>query len=102
MSYSLHALEQFEREVHRAVDYYAVEAPEMLDAFVAELDATIERIRRFPTAPRIVRGITRSMHMRAHFPYSVMYVVHEHLEIIDLTIFLHDRQVQHGLLPRVL
>ncbi len=40
------------------------------------------------------------MHMHAHFPYSVLYVVHEHLDVVDLTIFLHDRQDRHGLLPR--
>jgi len=100
LSYALHQLEIFEADVRRAVDYYALEAPEMLGAFFAELDATIGRVERFPTAPRVVRGTTRAMHMQAQFPYSVLYVVHEHLEIIDLTIFLHDRQDQHGLLPR--
>jgi plasmid stabilization system protein ParE len=100
LTYSLHQLEVFESEVRRAVDYYAVEAPEMLDAFMTELDSTIKRIRQFPAVPRIVRGMTRGMHVHANFPYSVLYVVHEHLELIDLTVFLHDRQDQHGILPR--
>lgn len=72
----------------------------MLDSFLTEIDATIARIGRIPTAPRVVRGSTRAMHLRAHFPYSVLYVVHEQLEVVDLTMFLHDRQDQHGLLPR--
>lgn len=101
LTWSIHQLEIFETEVDRAVNYYAVKAPHMLAAFVAELDATIGRISAFPTAPRVVRGETRAMHMDAHFPYAVLYVVHEQLEIVDLTIFLHDRQDQHGLLPRL-
>lgn len=62
---------------------------------------TIAWIAKFPTAARVVRGATRALHMRAHLPYTVLYVVHEHLDLIDLTIFMHDRQDQHGLIPRL-
>lgn len=100
LNWSIRQLEIFESEVRGAAEYYVLEAPEMLEAFLAELDATIRRIERFPTAPRVVRGATRAMHMQARFPYSVLYFVHKHLELIDVTIFLHDRQDQHCLLPR--
>lgn len=100
MSYSLHLHDRFAAEVRAALEYYSAEAPEMVGAFLAELDATMSRIAAHPTTPRVVRGTTRAVHMGSPFPYSVLYVVHEHLELVDLTIFLHDRQDQHGLLPR--
>jgi len=101
VSYEVRQREVFEFEVRRAVDHYAVEAPQMLDIFFGELDATIARIAKFPIAPRVVRGSTRAIHLQAHFPYSVLYVVQEQLHLVDLTIFLHDRQDQQGLLPRL-
>jgi hypothetical protein len=100
LTHTIHQLEAFEFEVRRAVDHYAVEAPHMLESFFSEIDATIARIGRIPTAPRIIRGSTRAMHLQASFPYSVLYVVHEQLEVVDLTMFLHDRQDRHGFLPR--
>lgn len=100
MTHTIHQLEAFEFEVRRAIDHYAGEAPHMLESFFSEIDAIIARIGRILTAPRLIRGSTRAMHLWASFPHSVLYVVHEQLQVVDLTMFLLDRQDRHGFLPR--
>jgi plasmid stabilization system protein ParE len=102
LTYPTRSLPGFEADVRRAIDHVSREAPERLDAFFAELDATVARLVRHPLVPRVVLGATRSVHCRAGFPYAVLYVVYEENELIHLTALLHDRQDAHGLLPRFL
>ncbi len=99
MTYAVIQREVVEFEIRRALDYYAVEAPEQVEKFLDALDGSISRIEATPTVPRIVRGRSRSSRLNG-FPYSLMYVVIDEFQTIEITALVHDRQDKTGLLPR--
>ncbi len=100
MTYTLRILEVVEREIERASDYYLAEAPEHVDLFEDEVGATLERISRQALVPRIVHNRARAAHLNV-CPYTILYVVHDELELIDVVALVHDRQDVTGVLPRL-
>lgn len=91
MTYTVHVRAAAERDIERACDWYAVEAPEFVERFVDELDHAIARTVAHPLVPKVLVAGARRMHLRV-YPYELWYLVHEALEIIEVVALLHDRQ----------
>ena len=69
-------------EVEAAVQWYAERSPIAADAFVAEVNTCVERVREAPERwPRYVHGTRR--YLFPHFPFSLVYRVrHGEIEIV--------------------
>ena len=67
MTYSVHVRADAERDMVRAQDWYAVEAPGQVERFADELAAAIERIRARPLLFAALRQKTRRSHLNV-FP----------------------------------
>ena len=69
-------------EVEAAVQWYAARSPIAADAFVAEVNTCMERVREAPERwPRYVHGTRR--YLFPHFPFSLVYRVrHGEIEIV--------------------
>ena len=65
-----------EAEYHEAIRYYCRIRAELGTAFVAEIEAAVERARRFPEGYRSISGNLRRVLTR-RFSYSVIYEVWE-------------------------
>jgi plasmid stabilization system protein ParE len=70
LTYTVHVRAAAERDIERASDWYAVEAPEHVERFEAELDRAISRIVWRPLVPRVLVAGARRMHV-AVYPYEV-------------------------------
>jgi plasmid stabilization system protein ParE len=84
----------------RALDWYAVEAPEQVERFERELDRAVLRIVEHPLLPAVLVASARRMHLNV-FPYELWYLVHEHLELIEIVALVHDRQETAGTVARL-
>jgi len=85
LGYEYH--EAAEAEYLEAVNYYSTIEPDLGSAFVAELEAAIERARQFPAAYGKITANLR--HVRTHrFPYAIIY------EVLEDRIFIWA--VAHG------
>lgn len=91
MTYTVHVRAAAERDIERASDWYAVEAPEHVERFEEELDHTIARVVAHPLVPKVLVADARRMHLNV-YPYEVWYLVHESLPIIEVVALVHDRQ----------
>lgn len=91
MTYTVHVRAAAERDIERACDWYAVEAPEFVERFVEELDHAIGRAVVHPLVPKVLVAGARRMHLRV-YPYEIWYLVHDSLEIIEVVALVHDRQ----------
>ena len=65
-------LEVAQRELDEAIAHYNGESPGLGDAFLLELLAAIDRIRRFPDAWHPLGGEIRRCRLR-RFPYGLIY-----------------------------
>jgi plasmid stabilization system protein ParE len=86
--------------MERALDWYAVEAPEQVGRFETELDRAVGRIVAHPLLPAVLVASARRMHLNV-FPYELWYLVHEHLELIEIVALVHDRQETAGTVARL-
>jgi toxin ParE1/3/4 len=88
-------LEQADRDVQEAVDYYLLEAPEYALEFLDALEQAYQRIQRHPAAgsPRYAHELNLpGLRFRSckRFPYIVFYV--EHADRIDIWRVLHAQR----------
>ncbi|MCL1472431.1 type II toxin-antitoxin system RelE/ParE family toxin [Argonema antarcticum] len=84
MAYDFHPDAQ--RELEQAVAYYDNIDSELADAFIDEVERTIERIENFPEAwPKISENTRRCR--TVGFPYGIVYKVKE--ERILLVAVMH-------------
>jgi plasmid stabilization system protein ParE len=79
------------RDVQRAQDWYSLEAPEQVERFASELEATIDRVRAHPLRFARVWGDARRAYLRV-FPYQLWYRVHEELQVVEVLALVHGRQ----------
>jgi plasmid stabilization system protein ParE len=86
--------------MERALDWYAVEAPEQIERFEREIDRAVRRIVAHPLLPAILVASARRMHLEV-FPLELWYLVHEHLELIEIVALVHDRQETAGTVARL-
>ena len=86
--------------MERALDWYAVEAPEQVERLERELDRAVSRIVAHPLLPAILVASARRMHLHV-FPYELWYLVHEHLGLIEIVALVHDRQETAGTVARL-
>lgn len=77
--------------MQRAQDWYSLEAPEQVDRFASELEATVQRVRRHPLRFARLRGDARRAYLRV-FPYQLWYRVHEELQVVEVLALVHGRQ----------
>ena len=81
--------------MERALDWYAVEAPEQIERFERELNRAVSRIVAHPLLPAILVASSRRMHLGG-FPYELWYLAHEHLGLIEIVALVHDREEVTG------
>lgn len=75
-------------ELDDAFEWYEAQQKNLGAQFLREFDATIKRIRAYPTAYAVLSGnIRRSLTKR--FPYGVLYVVEDQTIIIVAIAHLH-------------
>jgi plasmid stabilization system protein ParE len=86
--------------MERALDWYAVEAPEQIERFEREIDRAVRRIVAHPLLPAILVASARRMHVEV-FPFELWYLVHAHLELIEIVALVHDRQETAGTVARL-
>jgi plasmid stabilization system protein ParE len=91
LTFSVHVRADAERDMVRAQDWYAVEAPEQVDRFADELAAATERIRARPLLFAALRQEVRRCHLNV-FPHEVWYLVREELQLVEVVALVHDRQ----------
>ena len=68
-------LEVAQQELDEAIAHYNAEMPGLGDAFLLEILAAIDRIRRFPRAWHPLGDNTRRCRLR-RFPYGLIYYEH--------------------------
>jgi plasmid stabilization system protein ParE len=77
--------------MERALDWYAVETPEQVERFEKELDRAVSRIVAHPLLSAVLVASARRLHLDV-FPFELWYLVHEHLELVEIVALVHDRQ----------
>jgi len=98
LSYTLRQRGGIETEVRRALDYYAVQAPEQVARFLAALDEATARILRDPLVSRKALGEGRRVKL-VGFPYKLWFRVYEEHQIVFLVGLTHTRQDETELTP---
>lgn len=83
-------LEIAQQELDEAVSYYNGQVPGLGDAFLLEVVATIERIRRFPDGWHPLGENTRRCRLR-RFPYGLIYQPDKNEIIIVAVAHSHRR-----------
>ena len=69
-------LEPAQRELDEAVEYYAKQLPGLGEAFLVEVLAALERLRKFPSAWHPLSENMRRCLLK-RFPYGVIYHLDE-------------------------
>ncbi len=96
----LHLRRDARRDIERAADWFAVEAPEQVPRFFAQVDAATARILFRPLLARVLRADARRVHLKV-YPYELWYLVHEDLALIEVVALVHDRQDPSTMLARL-
>lgn len=91
MTYTIRVLAAAERDIERATDWYAVEAPAHVERFEAELHRAIAKIAPHPLVPRVLVSGARRTHLEV-YPYELWYLVYDDLRVIEIIALIHDRQ----------
>jgi plasmid stabilization system protein ParE len=91
MIYDFHPAAQ--QELNDTVNYYDNINPDLGDAFLDELDRTLERIKRFPEAWSLLSVNTRCCRM-GRFPYSIIYQIQEK-ETLLIVAVMHWQRKPH-------
>lgn len=100
MTYTIRVLATAERDIERAIDWYAVEAPAHVERFEAELHRAIAKIAPHPLVPRVLASGARRIHVEV-YPYELWYLVHDDLEVIEIIALIHHRQDRSAFLERI-
>ena len=82
-------LEVAQRELDEAIAHYHGQSPGLGDAFLLEIVAAIDRIRRFPRAWHALGDSTRRCRLR-RFPYGLIY--HEEAGEILIVAVAHSHR----------
>ncbi len=81
-SFSFHYMA--ERELNEAAGYYNDQSPGLGNAFLEEVESTINQILEYPESAPLINRIVRKRLVR-RFPYSVMYSVSfNHIRILAI------------------
>jgi plasmid stabilization system protein ParE len=83
-------LEVAQQELDEAVAHYNAESPGLGDAFLLEVLAAIDRIRRFPQAWHPLGDEIRRCRLR-RFPYGLIYAI-ERGDILILAVSHSSRE----------
>lgn len=83
MSYELIIRDRAQTEITEIMQWYEDKEEGLGSYFLLCLDASLEAMRRYPTAPRIVRHAYRRMFVR-RFPVGVYYIVREGKIFVDV------------------
>ena len=94
MSKPFRAQDEAAQELDYAARWYEERRPGLGPRFLASLDATLDRVRRFPRAGAAVPGVTPDLLVRRApikgFPYHVVYL--ETAEAIHILAVAHDKR----------
>jgi plasmid stabilization system protein ParE len=63
-----------ERELNDAAQYYELESPGLVAAFLGEVERCCASILEHPEAGRVIRGPVRRR-LIARFPYAILYTL---------------------------
>ena len=100
MTYQVHVRAAAERDIRRAIDWYAVEAPAHVEHFEEELAHAFGRVVSHPLVPKVLVAGARRMHLNV-YPYEVWYLTHEELTLIEIIALVHDRQDASTMVDRL-
>jgi toxin ParE2 len=81
-------LQSAQYELDDAVDYYNAQAPDLGQAFLLEVLASIKRICNFPDSWHVFSSETRRCQLR-RFPYGVIYAVENKTVLVIAVSHLH-------------
>lgn len=101
MTYSVLVRSSAERDIARAVDWYAEHAPEQVARLVDELAAVVERVKENPRSFRPLRREARRAALRV-FPYLLWYRCLDEAQTIEILAVVHGRQDPGRLQDRLL
>lgn len=87
---TLHFLEVAKQELDETVAFYESQAPGLGQAFLSEMLASLELIRRYPTAWQSLSVHTRRCRLR-RFPYGIIYHSDRSKILIIAVAHLHRR-----------
>ncbi len=99
MSFGLHIRESAKTDLRHALDYYSIEAPHEVPHLLDDIDTVEKRLCRIPLTPKVRTAGVREMHLD-DFPYAYWYLVHEELQLVEITSFVHDWQEDEQFYPR--
>ncbi|MFT4189734.1 MAG: type II toxin-antitoxin system RelE/ParE family toxin [Aeromicrobium sp.] len=91
MTWSLLIRPSAEQDLRQVRHWYAVEAPEQVDRFEAELDDMFGLIVEHPMMFPVLRSEARRAHLKV-FPYDVWYLVHAEPQVVEVIAVVHDRR----------
>lgn len=77
-------------EYREAAEHYLKESPRIAAAFVDQIEATIERIRRNPTTWRVLEHDVRRCLAR-RFPFGIYYTVEKDEIVVWAIMHLHRK-----------
>ena len=78
-------------EIREAADFYEARVSGLGADFLDEVDAAVGRIVRFPEVCGLLGEKYRRCHLR-RFPYSVIYSIQNHEEILVVSVFHQSRE----------
>ncbi len=88
------AQDEASEELDQAARWYEERRPGLGYRFLASVDATLDRIRRFPHAGAPVPGVAKDLNVRRApikgFPFHVVYL--ETVDSIHVLAFAHDKR----------
>lgn len=83
MSYEIIVRSEAQSDIQEIVRWYEKKEKGLGNYFLLCLDASLESLKRYPTAARIIRHEYRRLFVRK-FPVGVYYIVQENKVIIDV------------------
>ena len=85
---SLRLLEPAQLELDEAIDWYAMQAPGLGEAFLVEASKVFRLIEQLPLAWHPLSKNTRRCRL-ARFPYSVIYTIDDDGPLVIAIAYLH-------------
>ena len=83
MTYEVIIRNRAQVEIAEIMQWYEEKEEGLGSYFILCLDASIEAMRRYPTAPRIIRHEYRRFFVRK-FPVGIYYIVRENKIFVDV------------------
>lgn len=78
------------REIRDASAYHDAISPETAAAFLAELSRTIELLRAYPKAARLILPEVRQLSL-PRFPYAIVFAIEDDGDLLVLAVAHHRR-----------